>query len=176
MPHSRSPRGFSRQSRRLTSWGVGPGSAVVTQFTANASTILGAGVVPGANGLTLVRTRGSLSAGLSSQDVVAAGFHCAFGIGMITDDAFGAGVFPDPLVEDNWDGWLYHRFFDLHALTATEADGSNAVSNFLRIEIDSKAMRKFVDGMTIFGALEVIEVGTAVMDVFFDSRMLFKLP
>jgi len=37
-------------------------------------------------------------------------------------------------------------------------------------------MRKFPGEMALYAALEVIEIGTATMSVFFDSRVLFFLP
>ena len=43
-----------------------------------------------------------------------------------------------------------------------------------KIEVDSKAMRKFNADESIYGAIEVIEVGTATMQFAFCSRMLVK--
>ncbi len=72
---------------------------------------------------------------------------------------------------------MYHTFFDVHAVTATIADGVNAVGVIFNKEIDSKAMRKWQDdGTTLFAKLEVIEIGAANIEVFFDSRVLIKLP
>jgi len=67
------------------------------------------------------------------------------------------------------------RSFDIHARSAGDTDGVNSVSGYYREEVDSKAMRKIAPNETIFGSLQVVEVGTAVMEAFFDSRMLVKL-
>ena len=40
--------------------------------------------------------------------------------------------------------------------------------------IDSKAMRKFDADMTIYAVAEATEIGTAVLNMFLDTRMLFK--
>ncbi len=44
------------------------------------------------------------------------------------------------------------------------------------VVVDTKAMRKFPAEMSIYAALEVVEIGTATLNVFFDSRALGKLP
>jgi len=49
-------------------------------------------------------------------------------------------------------------------------------SQALRLEVDSKAMRKLPENMVIFCALQVLEVGVSTMAWHFNSRSLFKLP
>jgi len=132
----------------------------------------------------LVRTRGDLSLFLSvAADV--AGFHGAFGIGVIGSPAFTAGVasVPTPITEEGWGGWLYHRYFSCFAggaiATATaaqQADQVNATSGALHIEVDSKAMRKLDVNETIYAALEVVLQGASgTLRWTFNSRTLFKL-
>ena len=127
------------------------------------------------DGLTVVRLRGSLSAFILTATSAGDGFHCALGIGLINEDAFAVGVTTvmDPIADAQWDGWLYHRFFDVHAQTTTPGTGS--IIDAIQFEVDSKAMRKTSEDTIIFAALEVVEQGTATMNLFFDSRMLFKL-
>ena len=112
------------------------------------------------------------------------GYIGAFGIGMVTDQAFTAGIasIPGPLNDDEWDGWLYHSYFALHA-SAAIGDVVSAADDFpnvqaaaLRLEIDSKAMRKTKRGMVMVAAVEVEETGDAVLQWFFNCRQLFKLP
>ena len=43
-------------------------------------------------------------------------------------------------------------------------------------EVDSKAMRKFPSEFSLYAAIEVVEIGVAELDVFFDSRVLVFLP
>ena len=72
------------------------------------------------------------------------GFFGAVGIGIVTNQAFVAGVtsMPEPFDEVNWDGWMWHFFFDIRSVTATIGDGVNAASVSQLLTIDSKAMRK----------------------------------
>jgi len=106
------------------------------------------------------------------------GFHVGFGIGLVSTQAFDAGIvsLPSPLTESFWPGWLYHNFFDLRMISATEGDGVNAVAGVVRIDVDSKAMRKWGANETVVAVMEQVEIGaSAVASVFFDSRVLVKL-
>ena len=171
---ARQRSGFTRQSpRRRTGWEKGPGDSPATNFLATSSVILGAGSTALLDGLTFVRIRGAFQAFLKSVSASGDGYHGALGIGIISGDAFAAPVFPDPLTESDWDGWMYHRFIDVHQ-GENLADGSRTPGS-ISFEVDSKAMRKVDETDVLFAALEVIEIGTANMDVFFDSRVLVKL-
>ena len=123
---------------------------------------------------TLVRTRGIFEAVLKTATSAGDGYFGAIGIGRVSTPAFVAGIvsMPTPLTDLAWDGWLYHSFFSLHAGVA----GDSAASSTQRIEIDSKAMRKLGTDETFYAAMEVIEVGTATMSLFLNTRMLSKLP
>ena len=60
---------------------------------------------------------------------------------------------------------------------ATDADGINSLSAALRVEVDSKAMRKLEIDMGIYAVLETLEVGSsASMQWMFNCRTLIKLP
>ena len=175
MPRSRS--GFSRpRSRRKTAWALGPGSSVSDTVAVSGKEILGAGLQATTEELTLVRVRGSFQAYLRAVAAISDGFHCAIGIGIVTVEAFDVGItaIPGPLTEMSWDGWLYHRFFDLHS--AVSSFDQTAPMGSVDIEVDSKAMRKIGSDQIIVAMLEVVEAGTATMTVFFDTRVLFKLP
>ena len=178
MPRSR--RGFSQgRTRRLTAWGLGPGGSGAASIASSTSTILGSGVVPLVEGLTAVRLRGSLQAYLKTSDAANGGFHCALGIALATDEAFAVGItaLPEPVTDPGFDGWLFHRFFDLHSFGATIAESMNAAGlASIQFEVDSKAMRKIPVGMTMYAVLQSVELSTATMSVFFDSRVLAKLP
>ena len=172
--------GYSRarsQSRRQTGWAFGPGGSAVTTFSSSITTIVGAGVLTGVDGNTVVRIRGGLYAQLSSVAAITDGFHVGFAIGICTVEAFAVGVtaVPSPIDDMAFDGWLYHRFFDVHAVSATIGDGVNANAVTFRTEVDTKAMRKLPDGYVLYSVVQTVEDGTATMDVFFDSRALFKL-
>ena len=183
------PRGFSRQARaprRLTAWTGGPQSAtdgLAVQFTAT-SAVLGVSVAPNIEGLTIIRIRGEVQAFLESANAAAAGYSCAVGMAVVTLAAFTAGVasVPSPITEDQWDGWLYHKFFSCFAggtidggVTA-DHDLVNSRVSATRFEIDSKAMRKFPIQTVLIFVMEVVETGTAVLRIGMNSRVLFKLP
>ena len=179
MAHS--PRGFSRGARaprRKVFWNEGPGGSTVTSFASSTTSILGAGVTAISVGLTVVRIHGMLSCYLGTTSAGVRGFHCVFGMGIVSNDAFAVGVtaVPNPADDMDWPGWMVHRIFDVQSLTATIADGSNAVSAVGLIEIDNKSMRKLGLNETLFGSLQVVENGTEGLEVFFETRILVKAP
>jgi len=180
---SRSP---TRSPRRKTSWIIGPRTGAngsLQSIISSVKTVATIGVTT-VDGETLIRTRGQLLLFLRSATASNNGFTGAFGIGMVTDQAFTAGIasMPGPLNDDEWDGWLYHNYFAVFASSVIAAEVSNAddfantQSAVLRMEIDSKAMRKTKSKQVMFAALEVEETGVADMSWFFNSRQLFKLP
>ena len=172
------------RQRRRTGWTVGPGGATEANITASSVTILGSGIVTTLDGHTIARIRGEFMAYLISATAVNDGFGCALGIGLVTEDAFdvGATAVPDPLTEMEWDGWMYHRLFAIRApgvivgAASEDADNVMATTSAIRFEVDTKAMRKFEERMALIAVLEVVENGTAVMQVNFNSRMLLFLP
>ena len=116
--------------------------------------------------MTLVRTRGDLSLFLSIATDVG-GYHGAFGIAVASAPAVVAGILsvPTPITEEDWDGWLYHRYFSCFAggaiaaaTAAQQADQVNATSAALHFEVDSKAMRKLSVDESVYAAIEVIQV------------------
>ena len=172
-------RGFHQAPRRRKGWDVGPGQlASQTSISASGSTILSSVLNLSQDGLTLVRARGELTLSLSAASAAGTGYSGAFGIGLTTVAATAVGVtaVPTPITEQDWDGWIFWESFSVKSITGTIADGVNASAVILRILIDSKAMRKLTDDSSLYGALEVQEGGTAVLESHFDSCMLFALP
>jgi len=170
----RSPR--IARSRRRTGWTGGPGSSVNGSLTSSVVQLIGSGLATLADGLTLIRTRGSFQCHLTSASGAGDGFHCALGLCVINENAFavGATAVMDPIADVDWDGWFYHQFFDVHAASTTITNtGGNAQ---VRIDIDSKGMRKMGEGDVVVGILESSEEGTAAAEFWFDTRLLFKLP
>ena len=155
--------------RRKSAWEEGPGAVGQTGVSANTSFILGAGAQAQVDGLTLVRLRGELLFYLSAAGTTLDGFSGAFGIGVVTNAAFavGASAVPMPITEMEENIWLYHQ--------VVQCFGTGDYSSALRVQVDSKAMRKLNVGDTIYAALELTEVGTAVLQASFDSRVLVKL-
>ena len=174
MPRPRGSFRGSRTQRRRKGWEEGPGGVIGTQFNATSAAILGAGATVLIDGLTLLRTRGVFEAVFSSTNVAQAGFVGALGIGIVNVTAFGVGATAVmlPQADADWDGWLYHRFFSMHAGDQTAGDIQDPRVEF---EVDSRAMRKLKEDDVIYCACEVTEVGAADIDVYFDSRMLIAL-
>jgi len=154
------------------------------QITATSTTFLGSAVTPTQDGLTAIRIRGQLLFTLTVSAAVNEGFAGAFGIGLATLAAVtvGATAVPTPRIEADWDGWLYHQFFALRSGGAIDGsvsgdhDITNAASAVLRIDVDTKAMRKLREEDSIYAIVDVVESGTCQMSADFDSRMLLKLP
>ena len=165
-----------RSQKRRTEWSIGTGGTGLTSGAASQSVIMGSFLVAGVGGLTLVRTRGLFDIFLDGPGTTDGdGFAGAFGIGIVTTPAATAGVvsMPTPITDSTWNGWLYHTHLSIHNPDVTFG-GSSAVSQ--RIEVDSKAMRKFPLDVTMFAMLEVVEIGTATFNAFWNSRVLLKLP
>ena len=144
-------------------------------LTGTSVSIIGAGQSVLDDGLTLVRTRGQFEAFLVASTAAGDGFSGAIGIGIVSAPAFAIGVtaVPMPIGEIEWDGWLYHRFFAVHAPGTGTASSSEVRQ---RVEIDSKAMRKVGREEVIYAAVEVFITGTASLKVRLFSRVLLKLP
>ena len=176
-------RGFSRRAplvgqsqRRKTAWGLGPGGTGAGPLSASGAAFVGGGVVSTLEGSTLVRLRGELLLTLVSAVNPLDAFRGAFAIGMVQNPAFVTGgitAVPTPITEEADENWIYHRYFTLFTGDGTEANFDIAAA--ARIEVDSRAMRKWDTDKTLYAAIEVVEVGAAVMDVSFNSRVLVKL-
>jgi len=78
------------------------------------------------------------------------------------------------LSDSNWDSWMWHSFFDVRSITGTIADGVNAAGVDQRVEIDSKAMRKWDPADIMVLMTEFVESGNATVKVNADSRILVK--
>ena len=173
-------RGFPSRSRsvsRQVSWEEGPQAVDVT-VASSAGKLWTAVAVPTTAGLTVVRIRGFINVFQLTGTAAGDGFFGAFGIGITTDEAIAAGVAstPSPFEDEGWDGWIWHSYWDTRVITGTVSDGVNAGAVFQRIEIDTKGMRKLKLGMTMFGASDQTESGTASVEYNASTRVLVKLP
>ena len=167
----------SRGSRRSTAWALGLGGSTVSTQTTTSAGLLGAGVAINLGSVTIVRIRGMARVWLTTASALGEGFHGALGIGLVTTQAFnvGATAVPEPLGDMEWDGWMWHQFFDVFNGAATVADVGESFASEVNITIDSKAMRKFDEDMTLIAAFEAVEIGTATVNMALDSRLLVKL-
>ena len=173
-------RGFRQGPRRQTSWETGPGdNTLVTQITSAGSSFVGSAITPTIPGLTIVRLRGGAQFFLSASDSALGGFGGAFGIGIATLAAVTAGAasVPTPLTEQDWNGWIYWTPITVRQITATTADGANSSGIYMRLEVDTKAMRKMKEEDAMYAMIQVSnETGVSVLQASFDSRVLAMLP
>ena len=164
--------------RRRKGWEEGPGQqGAQSTIATSTSVIMASGAQVLFDGFTLLRLRGSFTASLSASSVASGGFSGAVGVGICEQSAFAIGVTacPTPITEQDWDGWLFWEAFNVTTITATIGDGVNSTSLIVRIPVDSKAMRKLNTGDTIYAVVQVAEVGTAILNTHFDSRILLAL-
>ena len=174
-------RSFLRSpgSRRRTDWSDGPGASDGTnlQLTASGQSGVGVGQTPIGEEVTIIRTRGILSLSLGLATSANDGFWGALGIGITTVQAFtdvGITALPIPLDDVFWDGWLYHTFFDIRSSVASSTANAG-VNGMMVLPIDSKASRKLQLNEVVFMVVQVVETGTAVVNIHAATRMLLKL-
>ena len=162
------------RSRRTAKWSVGPKAEPIA-LTATGQQLGTSVVLVTEAEATIVRLRGDFLVFLTAATAQGDGFSGAFGVGLVSNEAFNAGqaAVPGPVSEQDWDGWLYHRFF--HSFSPNSGISVSEQAIIQRVEIDSKAMRKWSEGYTLTPVVEVLEEGTAVGEVWFQSRVLLKL-
>ena len=124
---------------------------------------------------TLLRLRGQflLSAipnAAADDDVVGLGF------GIVSTDAAVAGgtALPSPLGDPGWP-WVWHGYFPLIDQAATAAD-DKAIGNFVRLIVDSKAMRKMRSNESLVMIGHLSEGEYASVSIAGGIRVLFGGP
>ncbi len=166
---ARSFRGGGK--RRGTTW-IGPADQGYVAVATNTKVLVGS-FDPFAVGMinpTLIRTRGGLSVipGAFTADVA---FIWAYGIGIVSDQAFAAGAasIPGPFTDSDWDGWQTwisgSARFEFGDATGFELQSEIQ-------QVDSKAMRKVTDGETI---VVMAESQAGAFQVSAPIRLLMKL-
>ena len=119
---------------------------------------------------TVVRTRGEIAirASTYAADLNIVG---AFGICVVSTDAFAAGVasIPGPFTDAEWNGWFVWRSFS-YVVEQSSDVGVMQAAKFQ--EIDSKAMRKIATNETI---VQVAESFLGTFQISTPLRMLLKL-
>jgi len=110
----------------------------VTQSVISSCAIAEAGALEG----TVLRTRGEVLV-TGDPNATTDSDLLALGICIVTDNALAVGgaSVPGPLNDDGADYWLWHRYVPMDSAgeTAVRAD---SISSIVRVEIDSKAMRR----------------------------------
>ena len=174
----------SKSIRRKTSWGAGPRTVFGGQtLNSSAKVLANTGFAFSVTG-TLVRIRGELLWFSRSATAPNDGLVGAFGIGFVTDQAFaiGATAIPGPHTQPEWEGWIWHRYVHCFAggrivvaAVSEQTDAVQPTAGSLRIEIDSKAMRKFSENMTMVLMSEMTLNGTMATTWHAQTRILVKL-
>ena len=120
---------------------------------------------------TLVRVRGNVTVFPSafSTDSIWEG---AYGLGIVSDEAFTAGAasLPRPHDDDDWPGWVVHGYFQ------GKFETQSAVGQWvlpINYTIDSKAMRKIGPGETVVWVVES-NLGPA-LEFVLSARVLMML-
>ena len=163
----RRPSGVKRQ----VTW-VGPADQGFVAVATGAKVIL-ASFDPVSFGMdkpTVIRTRGQVAVRpeITTADLDLVG---AIGLGIVSDEAFAAGVaaIPGPFDSADWDGWFVWQSFSYNYEFIDGTGFNFSVWNF---EVDSKAMRKVSDGETM---VVVIESQVGAMRISAPLRTLWKL-
>ena len=137
------------------------------------------GVQANLDGLTTVRIRGQFTLHLDVVTTIGDGFAgVGLGICNVSENAFGAGVasVPHPLTDIQWDGWMWHQLLGEFDGSSTTEVGRNPMEA-VRMEIDTKAMRKTRAGDLLIGVIELgTEVGAATLAFTSRTRVLDLLP
>ncbi len=161
----------ARGPRRTKKWGVGPENVDLTQSGTGAQGWSAGSILLGESQTTIIRIRGFQKITLLTATAAGDGFFGATGIGLVTNEAFAAGItaLPSPLQTEDWDGWMFHSYWGVQAAVAAGVDTFGTSFN---LEIDSKAMRKHSEGYTLVGVNDVRELGTAVVEYQASTRIL----
>jgi len=173
---SRRFHGPSRSRKRLSAWDEGPVDPGTT-ITGTGVSVWNTGIVlVNESKVTIVRTRGQIMFSIVGA-VGADGdrMEGAIALGIVSSDAFAGGVTPDPIDDASWPGWFWYHHFDVTDGDIAGGNNSSAVSRVQRIQIDSKAMRKWGENETIFGVVQAVETGALSVEFVARTRMLFKL-
>jgi len=107
---------------------------------------------------TLLRSRGMLSV-FGTPDAAADSTVVALGLTVVSANALAVGgtSVPGPIADQGAD-WLWHQYVPLDSISATSALLNN-LGAYVRIEVDSKAMRRVPEdaAVALIGELNTAE-------------------
>ena len=156
--------------KRTTQW-VGSADQGAVAVAAGATIIHQSNATLG--NTTIVRTRGLFTVQPDSfaADVSISG---AIGFGLVSDQAFAAGVasIPGPFIDPDWGGWFMWQPFSYRFEVTTDVGRLNFGADLVDGRIDSKAMRKVAQNETL---VVVVESQAAAIAVILNFRILLKL-
>ena len=168
--------------RRKTAWDLGPGgddlaTLDIQSVSSDTTVILGSGITPTVDPLTIVRVRGHLSLRLDTATAAGDGFNWVAGMGIVSNDAFAIGqtAMPNPFDDSVWPGWMWMASGSMHTAVGGLSVGDPS-NNPIDVPIDARAMRKLGLNEIVFISLQGGENATANLSVAAYTRVLFKLP
>ena len=174
--HARFQRGAA-SSRRKVGWSDGPSQLAPAGISSSGSVLWSLGRQFLFDGQTLVRTRGNFSIWQTVATSIGDGFNqLAVGMCVVSENAFDTGItaVPTPLTDAGWDGWFFHQLLG-PILSFETTEVLRGPMSALRIDIDSKAMRKLKSTDVMIGVVEAgVEVGAATLNFVANTRKLVK--
>ena len=153
MARPRAGSHFVRGQKRLTAWSGLAAQGYV--FVADAGATLLSSIDFETSG-TIVRARGQISIQPTSfaadENIVG-----AFGVGVVSVEARAVGVtaIPEPFSDADWGGWMVWTSFSYHFEFGSSV--GQQFPNSVRIDIDSKAMRKVEPNSSLVFVVESFE-------------------
>ncbi len=121
---------------------------------------------------TLLRIRGNILV-KATPDAIGDDAVAGLGIAIVSTDALvvGGTSLPGPLGDPDWPGWIWHQYVPLMAGSASL--GGDDIGSFVRVPVDSKAMRKMGpnESIAVIGHLSAVTYAAVVVNGGF--RFLF---
>ena len=165
------PRPATRTQRRKTVW-IGTANTVHVNVGSTLS-LIHSSFDPSSLSMlapTVARVRGLLRVApqVWTADLDYSG---AFGLAIVSDEAFvaGAASIPRPHDDDDWGGWILHGYYSGHIEAMAVDAGSLLQTQYV---LDSKAMRKVEINETL---VWMIESQAAAVTVALQARVLMML-
>ncbi len=150
--------------------GIGDNNAVAFAFIDEGATTAGDEESTFPEECTILRTRGSLLFPKTTATIGSGGSpeaQFALGMGVTDIRSIVNGAFPGPIVDADWDGWMFMR-----QSTVTPVDSIGTV-------VDIKSMRKIKSGDALFITAQTMSgggTGATTQQWQFDFRFLVLLP
>jgi len=114
---------------------------------------------------TVLRIRGNVLI-VATPNAAGDSDNLCMGFAVVTDNAASASgaAVPSPVDDLTSDIWLWHQVVPLNAAGAT-AIANDSIGSVIRVEIDSKAMRKMPPGksLALIAELETGEMASVLM-------------
>jgi len=122
---------------------------------------------------TILRCRGYVSGQMDETKQAGDQIRLIFGLGIASTDAVaaGGGSMPDPGGEPNYP-WLWWGSLELESTVAASEEAFG--STMMKVEVDTKAMRKIEPGQSLFWVLQTAGLAGAPVTIvkMYQTRVL----